>query len=98
MDTNYQLIAKTIFSVLSPNNTHAYVFGSRALGTNRKNSDIDIALNSSSPIDKLKIIQIKDQLESSDLPFLVDIIDLSTTTNRFKSIALKKTIDLQKYL
>jgi predicted nucleotidyltransferase len=53
----------------------AYIFGSRAIGKNRINSDIDIALKSKdTELDK-KIYILKDRLEESNLPYKVDIVN-----------------------
>lgn len=51
-----------------------FIFGSRAKKTNHKFSDIDIAIQSSE-INSEILAQVKFELEESDLPYKVDIVD-----------------------
>ena len=50
------------------------LFGSRALGTYKEASDIDLAIKGSKVTDKT-ISRLKDAFEDSDLPFFVDVVD-----------------------
>lgn len=59
------------------------LFGSRVNGNAREFSDIDIALKSNMPIDKNAIWSIKENLEESNLPYLVDIVDLNSISDEF---------------
>lgn len=69
----------------------ALLFGSRARGTFRAASDVDIALKGAITI-KL-IAKIKAEFEDSNLPFFVDIVDYARADN-----ALKNEIDTQGVL
>lgn len=52
-----------------------YIFGSRATGKHRKNSDIDLALKSkSNELDKT-IYVLKERLEDSKIPYKMDIVN-----------------------
>ncbi|AXY02094.1 nucleotidyltransferase domain-containing protein [Vibrio alfacsensis] len=53
--------------------TRAWVFGSRALGTFKDNSDIDIALEGRD-ISLSVLAGLQDRLEQSSLPFTVDLV------------------------
>ena len=46
-----------------------YLFGSRATGKNRKNSDIDLAFKSKAVDLNKKILQLKSKLEESSIPY-----------------------------
>ena len=64
-----------------------YIFGSRAKGTNKEYSDIDIAIslhNSALPISVLTKINL--DFENSTLPYKVDVIDLNAINDNFKNI------------
>lgn len=52
-----------------------YLFGSRATGKNRKNSDIDLALKSKDPSLNSKISLVKEKLENSSVPFKCDLVN-----------------------
>ncbi len=51
-----------------------FIFGSRAKETNRKFSDIDIAIKTSKINSKL-LAKIRFELEESALPYKVDVVD-----------------------
>ena len=59
-------------------NVKVYLFGSWARGEERLSSDIDIALDlvGGAPPDKLA--RLRDVLAESDVPFRVDVVDLSS--------------------
>ena len=53
--------------------TQALLFGSRALGTHKESSDIDIALKGD--ITPTLLAHLKEELEDSTLPYFCDILD-----------------------
>ncbi|WP_260338182.1 nucleotidyltransferase family protein [Vibrio ponticus] len=67
----YQLIANIVLShdLVS----HAWIFGSRALGTFKDSSDIDIALEGSE-LSLSVVAELQDRLEQSSLPYKVDLL------------------------
>ena len=71
--------------------TKIYLFGSRARGDNRANSDYDIAIESDKNL-KSEIARINDIIETSNIPFKVDIVELS------KAPYLKKIIKKEAIL
>ena len=75
LDILYNCISKT-FDADIPD---VYLFGSRATGKHKKHSDIDLGLISKSKTNsdfEKKLDQLKSELEESDLPYKVDIVDL----------------------
>ncbi len=70
-----------------PEVTRVRLFGSRAMGTNRPNSDIDIALWGR--IDVSLLGQIKLELDELPLPYTFDVVVYS----QIKHDALKRHID-----
>lgn len=66
---------------------HIYLFGSRARGTNKQGSDIDLALDAGKLID-LKIMGlIRATIEDSNIPFFVDVVDMhSVSTEMLEEI------------
>jgi predicted nucleotidyltransferase len=54
-----------------------FLFGSRALGTGRPTSDIDLALLSDDPLPADLVARLKGEFEESTIPYTVDVIDLS---------------------
>ena len=62
----------------------AFVFGSRINRTSTQYSDLDIALVSPEKIDWRKIESLKDAFSESNLPIIVDIIDLNSVSENFR--------------
>lgn len=71
-----------------PEVIEVYIFGSRAKGTNKQYSDIDLAIMKGNAGDKT-ILKIKSDLDDSTLPYSVDLIDYINLTQT----ELKEHID-----
>lgn len=67
-----------------------FLFGSRALGTSRAASDIDLALLAEGPIPPDLIARLRDEFEESTIPYSVDILDLSQVTGAFREKVLRE--------
>ncbi len=78
---------------LSPQD-RIFIFGSHATGTARKWSDIDVGLSSPFPLKLNLLAHIDEELEDSDIPYKVDVVDFNRVSEEFKNIALQKTIPL----
>ena len=66
---DYQILQK----ILSNYPYQFYVYGSRAKGNARKFSDLDLCYQDNIPEEA--ICQIKEELEESDLPFIVELVN-----------------------
>ncbi|WP_077624205.1 nucleotidyltransferase family protein [Sediminibacillus massiliensis] len=53
-----------------------YLFGSWARQEEKNSSDIDIAIESHSPISPFKWNKLIEQIEESTIPYKVDVVDL----------------------
>lgn len=86
-------IKKIIFKYLSPKNHQIFVYGSRAAGRARKWSDYDIGILGDRPVPDRVIMNIETELEESpDIVYNIDVVDFSTVSKDFKSIAMQKII------
>jgi uncharacterized protein len=59
-----------------------YLFGSRATGDHTKVSDFDIGVFASGSISH-KLSAAREELESSNIPFTVDLVDLTISSEAF---------------
>jgi uncharacterized protein len=75
---------------------NVYVFGSRTKGTNQKFSDLDICLKDT--ISAYDLEMLKEKLEESDLPFIVDVMEYQSASDFFKKIIDKEAISLEQFL
>ncbi len=70
-----------------------YIFGSRVKNKAKKYSDIDIALDCKNLNDEI-LLKIKNEFENSTLPYEVDVVDLNTISETFKSHIIKDMIEI----
>ena len=98
IDLDQKLLDKILgilWSFLPDENTNFYIFGSRAKGTAKKFSDIDIAIDlSGKKINNFIKIKLETAFEDSTIPYKVDIIDLNNISEDFKKCIEK---DLVKF-
>ena len=72
------------------------VFGSRAAGTPRKYSDLDLAIIQSEPLSLRTIRRLKNAFEDSDLPICVDVVDWNQADSAFKAmVTAQGMVELQ---
>ncbi len=74
-------------------NANIYLFGSRARGTHHETSDIDIAIDDKKIIDNNIIIQLKNGIDTLNIPYTVDVVDINNVSE-----ILKKQIERDKVL
>ena len=70
------------------------VYGSRARGTAKNTSDLDLALDAGAPVPADKVLQLQNLFACSYLPFRVDVVDLNTVTDDFRAHILKHGVGL----
>lgn len=68
-----------------------YLFGSRARGTGKPFSDIDLALVSSEDL-SMDLALLRDYLEESNLPYKVDLLEYRKADQRLQEIIKKEGI------
>jgi predicted nucleotidyltransferase len=78
-------IVRAVLRQHLPSGTRAFVFGSRAQGTARPYSDLDLALEWRLSISLDVVGGMAEALSESDLPYRVDIVDLSTVEPAFRA-------------
>lgn len=69
-----------------------YLFGSRAKGTYKDISDIDLALDLGRKMDLSEIAQAQNVLEAVNIIHKIDIVDLHSVPERLKVAILKEGI------
>ncbi len=79
----HSTIVKDILSQYVPLDK-CLVFGSRANGTARASSDLDILIMNDSPLDFGVLGELLEAFAESDLPFRVDIVQWSRVSESFK--------------
>lgn len=72
------------------------VFGSRAIGRARRYSDIDVAITGAS-LCASELAAISEALEESNLPYRVDLVDLTDASDDFRAVALSRAVALEAH-
>ena len=67
-----------------------YIFGSRARGTAKETSDIDLALDVGKKLTSLDIAKAKNVLDALNIPQTIDIVDLHSVPPELREIILKE--------
>jgi len=67
-----------------------YAYGSRVKGTARKFSDLDICYQEEIP--SYEVVQIEEELEESDLPFMVELVNWKSMRPTFQKVIQKDLI------
>lgn len=73
-----------------------YLFGSRARGTNRLASDIDLALDVGRQLSFLEVAQARTVLESLRIPEKIDVVDIYSVPEELKETILKEGVEWQQ--
>ncbi len=77
-----------------PAGVEVRVFGSRAQGSARDASDLDLALEGETEIDRKVIEALADAFENSELPYTVDAVDINRVNERFRKIIKDQWVHL----
>jgi len=87
-----QDLKSLVFETLKDENVTVILFGSRARGDFSQVSDIDIGILPGINFDRRKLIFLKERIENLNIPYTVDIVDLSRVSKVFKEKALREGI------
>lgn len=87
MPNQLKLVREILSKHLSSNTDRAYAFGSRTSGAHRAHSDLDIAIKSDRSLPRATIAKIAMDLEESNLPYSVDVVDWTHVDKEFARIA-----------
>lgn len=83
-------IKRIIFRHLSPKEYKVFLYGSRVTGKAWKWSDYDVGIMGDKPVPTMAKVKIEDELEKSDLPVVVEVVDFYHVGESFKQLALQK--------
>ena len=90
LEITREILAKHISS-----NATVWVFGSRAKGTARPFSDLDLIIdNNHQPLPLIILTQLLDDFEESDLPYKVDIVDWNGMSDEFRAVVANDRVVL----
>ncbi len=83
-------IKSMILETFRDDDIRIMLFGSRARGDFNRRSDIDIGILPRKRYDRSKLIFLKEKLENMNIPYKVDIVDISKVSEIFRKKAMKE--------
>jgi predicted nucleotidyltransferase len=85
----YESIKSLILDIFKDEEVSIILFGSRAKGNFYNTSDIDIAILPKNAYDKRKLTLTREKIEKLNIPYKVEIVDLSDVSDNFKKNVLE---------
>lgn len=78
-------LKKMILKHFEPYQTRIYLFGSFSRNQAKTSSDVDVAILPLEEIPNQVFVDLRNKIEESTIPYVVDIIDMSKIDNTLKS-------------
>lgn len=88
-DRYLETVEKILKKHLHGKRGRVVLFGSQSTGKAKRYSDLDIGILGEDPVPIETIQYIQEDLEESNVPYMVDIVDMKNTSQSFRDIALK---------
>ncbi|WP_342303808.1 nucleotidyltransferase domain-containing protein [Methanolobus sp. ZRKC5] len=87
-EASIQKVKTAVLEVFENEDVRIILFGSRARGNAHYTSDIDIGILPSGKCDRKKITVLRADLEEMNIPYTVDLVDLSIVSEDFRQKVL----------
>jgi len=95
IDSKTTLILKQIVNKYLPSDLYeVFIFGSRATDKNRRFSDIDLGIKGPKSLTPKEYILIKGELDDSDIPYRIDLVDFTKVSDNFKQATKNNIIKI----
>lgn len=88
-------IVRDILSAHVPDR-EVWAFGSRVTGKATETSDLDLAIIGDTPLDFETLATLRDAFSESRIPYKVDVVDWTTTSESFRKIVLNEKLVVLK--
>ncbi|MGD9583088.1 MAG: restriction endonuclease subunit S [Lysobacterales bacterium] len=87
-------IVQSILRSVLPSAASVWVFGSRATWTTKDSSDLDLAIDAGRRLTREEENALHAAFEDSDLPYKVDVVDMHTVSDSFRTIIERDKVAL----
>jgi uncharacterized protein len=85
-------VRRIVLGVLAAQPARLFLFGSRARGDAGPRSDIDIAVLPQLPLAEGTLARMREALEESTIPYLVDVVDLTDADETFRRRVIEEGV------
>lgn len=86
------ILKSVIYKRLDATRYKAFIFGSRTKPIHRKFCDLDVGIMGSTILPVSTLLQVKEDLSNSDIPYLTDVVDFGAVSKEFRKKALSSII------
>lgn len=93
MPSEWMTIVRGILALHVPDR-RVVLFGSRASGSPKPHSDIDLCVMGDVPLSAETTADLRDAFSASRLPVRVDVVDWATTDASFREIIEKQAVEI----
>ena len=94
VNLNIRVILKQILNRHLEGNERVFIFGSRTGNKHRRFSDLDLGILADKQLSGMTMAKLETDLENSDLPFIVQVVDFSNVSQNFKQKAMRNIIEI----
>lgn len=84
-----KMVKSLILDIFKDEKVTIILFGSRAKGDSYDSSDIDIGILPENGYDRSKLTISREKLDELNIPYKVDLVDISEVSESFKKNVLK---------
>ncbi len=92
-EIQYSFVKASLIEFLKfKKNYKIFVFGSRAKGSERQYSDIDLWIDSEPELTDIEISTFADKIELSDLPIKIDVVTDRTCLDEYRGRILSERV------
>jgi predicted nucleotidyltransferase len=84
-----KMIKTLILETFKDDDVKIMLFGSRARNDSDPRSDIDIGILPKKRDDRIKLMALKEKFENMNIPYKVDLVDISRVSEIFRKKAIK---------
>lgn len=95
-EKSLEMLKGMLEQIFEPGEVEVVLFGSRAKGSHLETSDIDLGILPQRKINERKLTLLRERLEDSNIPYKVDVVDLSQTSKKFVWEVLKEGVVIWK--
>ncbi|HHT9139050.1 MAG TPA: nucleotidyltransferase family protein [Candidatus Wunengus sp. YC60] len=85
-------VKEVVITFLKDEKVKIVLFGSRARGNNQRCSDVDIGIIPAGKFHEERITLLKEKIENINIPYKVEIVNLSEVSEEFKREAMKDAV------
>jgi len=91
-ESSLELLKDMARDVFKGEDVTVILFGSRGRGDYLKTSDMDVGILPGKEMDESKVALLQERIETSNIPYKVDVVDLSRASKEFTQVVLKEGV------